>query len=189
MHVGEECNAMRMMSNLFRVTLCAALMALSGVFLGANQARADWYAKFVRFTCVPEANYAAIETLGAYNVRSQSTLAAQGIVELATLQNNPLLCKLQRGDLSVELVNYHTPQPTGVCGAVEDGDLRVTLAGKELTIATSTHGGCTGSQRHDIRLTEYDMQHCVMYFDEGTQVVVAHDPTPVKTTCKNVPLP
>jgi hypothetical protein len=175
------------MINSMRRLIYAIAIVLVGAMLNSGDARADSYFKFVRITCVPEANYAAIETLGLYNVgvEERAALAAQGIFEISDLDKRPYACKLASGALSVELINYHAPQPTGQCGGVEDGDLLVTLAGRELTRATSTHGGCTGFRQHDIRISQYALQHCVKQFDKIFEVAAPTDFLPMNTECKS----
>ncbi|MBK8158203.1 MAG: hypothetical protein IPK59_05265 [Rhodospirillaceae bacterium] len=181
------------MSNMVSSTrqLIYALVAvLTGAMLISGNARADTYFKFVRVTCVPEADYAAIETLGLYNVggEERAALAAQGIFEICDLDKHPYACKLSHGALSIELINYHAPQPTGQCGGVEDGDLLVTLAGQELTRATSTHGGCTGFRQHEIRISRYAPQHCITRFDDIFEIATFKGFLPVNKECKSIPL-
>lgn len=168
--------------------LVAAVVLLIG---GSSDARADWYFRLVRITCVPAAAYASVETFGVYNIDGDAWnyLNAQGIYELGTLASAPFMCDLPAGKLMVKVVNYHPAQPTGQCGGVEDGDLIVSLQGNELTTAKSTHGGCQGSQRHDIRISQYGLQHCIISFDEATQTVSAPDFSDVKAVCKSVPIP
>jgi hypothetical protein len=76
-----------------------------------------------------------------------------------------------------------------MCGAVQDAALRISLAGAEVAVANSTHGGCFGSQRHDIRISEYEVHHCILEFKEPTQVVAPGDFSRIEAQCKNVPLP
>jgi hypothetical protein len=45
-----------------------------------------------------------------------------------------------------------------------------------------------GSQRHDIRISQDELQHCVLSFKGPTQVVEPGEFTAVETKCKNVPL-
>lgn len=156
-------------------------------------ARADWYYPLVRITCIPEASYAAVETIGLYNIGTSVTpvpaaLATHGIHELHSLADKPVTCDLPQGKLLIEVLNYHAPQAKGFCGGVQDADLRISLAGSEIAVAKGTHGGCNGSQRHDIRVSMYEIQHCILQFEEATQIVVPGDFTPVATICKNVPL-
>jgi hypothetical protein len=69
------------------VFLVAALAGL----LGATTSWADWYFPLIRITCVPAAKYAAVETLGLYNVDT-APLAAQGIFDLSVLAEKPVKC-------------------------------------------------------------------------------------------------
>jgi hypothetical protein len=164
--------------------LISALVELSG----PPQARADWYFPLVRITCVPDAKYSAVETLGLYNVDT-APLATEGIFDLSVLAEKPVKCELPQGTLSIEVLNYHAPQAQGMCGAVQDAALRVSLAGAEVAFAGSTHGGCFGSWRHDIRISEYEVHHCILEFKGPTQVVETKDFTKVEARCKNLPLP
>jgi hypothetical protein len=174
--------------------ISAPFVAMATVLIATNPAHADWYYPLVRVTCVPEAKYAAVETLGLYNIANAVTpvppaLAAQGIHELRRLVDNNFVCELPQGTLVIEIFNYHAARANGACGGVEDADLRILLAGSEIALVKSTHGGCDGSQRHDIQVSEYELQHCILRFKQGTQIVLPGDFTPVVTKCKNTPLP
>jgi hypothetical protein len=172
-------------SVVFVATVAAAFVA--------SQAHADWYFPLVRISCVPEAGFASAETFGLYNIdnnagRVPTALAAQGIYELRELAGKPVTCQLPHGVLVIEISNYHAPRPTGMCGGVEDADLRVLLDGVEVADARSTHGGCVGSQRHDIRVSRYEVQHCVLRFERPTPIVDSKEFTAVATMCRSVRL-
>jgi len=173
--------------------ISALLIATIVTFLAATPAQADWYYPLVRITCIPQASYAAVETFGLYNIGTSVTpvpkaLATQGIQKLHSLAEKPVTCELPQGTLLIEVFNYHAPQAKGLCGGVEDADLRISLAGSQIAVVKGTHGGCGGSQRHDIRISQYELQHCILRFEEATQIVAPGDFTAVATTCKNVPL-
>jgi hypothetical protein len=163
------------------------------VILSTAPARADWYYPLVRITCIPQASYAAVETFGLYNIGTSlgavpKELSAQGIYKLSSLADKPVICDLPKGKLLIEVLNYHAPRDKGECGGNEDADLRVSLAGTQLVLVKGTHGGCNGSQRHDIQISEYELHHCVLQF-KYTQGVAPGGPIAVPTMCENVPLP
>ena len=173
--------------------ISAPFVATATVLIATNPAYADWYYPLVRITCVPEVKYAAVETLGLYNIGGAVTpvppvLAAQGIHELRSLVDKPFICDLPQGTLVIEVFNYHAPRANGACGGVEDADLRILLAGSEIAVMKGTHGGCDSSQRHEIRVSEYDLQHCILRFEQVTLGVPPGDFTAVETKCKNLPL-
>lgn len=164
------------------------------LLVATTGARADWCYPLVRTTCVPEASYASVETFGLYNIGTSvmpvpEELAAQGICELSSLARRFVTCKLPKGELLIEVTYYHAPQPKGYCGGVEDAFLRISLNKSEIAVVKGTHGGCVGSQRHDIRISEYEVHHCILRFEEPTQIVPTGDFTAVATICKNTPLP
>lgn len=176
---------------MLRISTLLVIATLA--MLATRTAEADWYFPLVRITCIPEARFAAVESFGLYNIGDAVTpvpkeLETQGIFELRRLAEHPFTCQLPQGALLIEISNYHAPQPKGSCGAVEDADLTISLAGLELVKVRSTHGGCDGSQRHDIRISQYEIQHCVLRFKDAAQIVRPGDSTAVETTCKSTSL-
>lgn len=177
-------------------------IATIATLFATTPVRADWYYPLVRITCIPEASYAAVETFGLYNIGGAVTpdiigdavtpvpaaLATQGIHELYSLADKPVTCELPQGKLLIEVVDYHAPQAEGYCGGVQDAGMKVSLAGSQVVLIKGTHGGCIGSQRHDIRVSQYEIQHCILRFEQATQTVESMDFTAVATKCKSVPL-
>jgi hypothetical protein len=171
-----------------RASILLLLVAtLAGLL--ATPVLADTHFKLVRITCVPEARYAAVETIGIYNVgpEERAALAAEGFQELSILAKAPAKCELPQGRLVIEVVDYHAPEAQGMCGAVEDGNLKILLAGREVVQAKSTHGGCSQFHRHDIRVSEYGIQHCILTFDDAEMLAESGN-AKVEANCKNTRL-
>jgi hypothetical protein len=165
--------------------VCAAIFAS---FLAAP-AHADYLVKFVRLTCVPEARYAAVETISIYNVRAdgRAALAKVGFYELEAVTRAPIKCDLPQGSLTIEVPDYHPSEAQGLCGAVEDGALKISLAGHEVVSAKSTHGGCSEFHRQDIRISEYGIQHCTLTFDDAEMLAESGN-AKIDANCKNTRL-
>ena len=164
------------------------MLALTiGMVLATPAARADTYYPFVRITCVPQASYAAIETIGLYNVRQEAraALAAQGFQELGALARTPATCALPQGKLQVEVIDYHPPQLEGMCSQREDANLKVVLGGEQIAFAERTHGGCTSFWHHELHITENNVQHCTLELTHD-QIVGPSDPSRASTECSNV---
>jgi hypothetical protein len=174
-----------MMMNCGKWTPISVALA-AGMALAAPAARADTYYPFVRITCVPQASYAGIETTGLYEVgqEARATLAAQGFQELSVIAHTPATCSLPQGELRVEVVDYHPPQLEGMCSQAEDANLKVSLASKQIAFAEHTHGGCTVFQRHEIQITEFGVQHCILELTHN-QVVGPTGFSPIRAVCSN----
>ena len=168
-----------------------AAMTLLAVFAFVSThhaARADEFFPFVRLTCLPQQDYAEIETLGLWNIAGDSgnippSLAADGLHDLSKVAEKPLICDLPLGAVRIKLTRYHAPQATGMCGGVEDADMQVTVDGMVVADAKSTHGGCFVEQRHLVWVQAGEAFHCVVpYQDARGQPLSAG-------TCHRVRLP
>jgi hypothetical protein len=153
----------------------------------SGSARADYFVPLIRVTCVPEAKYAEIETIGIYNVDVNPALSAQGFSLLSDVAKAPVTCALPQGAVVVEVVDYVPTRLEGMCSQVEYAKLRVSLGGQEVAFADETHGGCTDFRHHDIRISEYGVEHCALTFSDA-EMLAPTGSTTVPATCKTVRL-
>lgn len=130
-----------------------SLLAIA-LFCGAASARADVANPAVQFVCTPKINYFSASTLLLDNIdpgrlqRSpELTIMAFGALK------QPYRCAWNGGTIEVRSTYFHTAQDTGLCGAVEYGDMDISWNGKR--IARIEQDQC-GTDRHIVELQDFN---------------------------------
>ena len=170
-----------------RLLLSLAMLVTGLAATAAGPARADVFVPLIRVTCVPEAKYAEIETIGIYNIDVGPALNAQGFRLLSDVAKAPVTCNLPQGAVKIEVLHYVPPRLEGMCSQVEYANLRVSLGGREVAFAQETHGGCSDFLHHDIRISEYGVEHCVLTFPDA-EMAAKTGSKEVPTTCETLRL-
>lgn len=148
-------------------------------------AHADDAVPIIRITCIPDIGLFQLETFGLDNVpRQRITNPSIGLYTLKDfVASAPFSCPIVAGDLKVDVVQYHTPQPVGMCGASEYAHLEIKLDGRKIDDIDDTHGACEKNYGHKITATQYSFTHCRSDFDEVELSVRSREPQAVETNC------